>query len=82
MKDNSEIELRWFNEVDRCVLADWSRKINHILKHIRTENITDTNILIKAAIVYVEKKIDLKACRSKNKKELEPWWKRRIKKKK
>ena len=25
-----------------------------ILKHIRSENITDTNILIKAVIVYVE----------------------------
>ena len=51
-----------------------------MLKHIRTENITDTHILIKAVIAYVEKKIGLKACGSKNKKEWEPWWKRRIKK--
>ena len=80
MKDNSRIELRGFNKIDRCVLAEWSRKINCILKHIRTENITDTNILIKAVIVYVGKKIGLKACGSKNKKESEPWWKRRIKK--
>ena len=36
--------------------------------------------MIKAVIVYVEKKIGLTACRSKNKKESEPWWKRRIKK--
>ena len=42
--------------------------------------ITDTNILIKAVIVCVGKKIGLKACGSKNKKESEPWWKRRIKK--
>ena len=44
-----------------------------MLKHIRTENITDTHILIKAVIAYVEKKISLKACGSKNKKEWEPW---------
>ena len=50
MKDNSRTELRGFNITDRCVLADWSKKINCILKHITTENIADTNILIKAVI--------------------------------
>ena len=69
MKENSRIELREFNKIDRSVLAKWSRKINCILKHIRTENITDKNILIKAVTVYVGKKIGLKACGSKNKKE-------------
>ena len=80
MKDNRRIELRGFNKIDRRVLAEWSRKINRILKHIRTENITDTNIMTKAVIIYVGKKIGLKACGSKNKKESEPWWKRRMKK--
>ena len=47
MKDNSRIELTGFNKTD-CVCAEWSRKINHILKHIRIEKIADTNILIKA----------------------------------
>ena len=42
--------------------------------------ITDANILIKAVRIYVGKKIGAKACGSKNKLELEPWWKRRIKK--
>ena len=82
MKGKSRIELRGFNKTDRCVLAEWSRKINCILKHIRTENITNANILIKAVIIYVGKKIVLKACGSKNRKEQEPWWKRRIKKSK
>ena len=68
MKDNSRIELRGFNRIGRCVLAEWSRKINCILKHVTTENITDINILIKAVIVYLGKKIGLKACGSKNKK--------------
>ena len=80
MKDNSRIKLRGFNKTDRRVFVKWSMQINCTLKHIRTENITDTNILIKAVIVYVGKKIGLKACGSKNKKESEPWWKRRIKK--
>ena len=56
------------------------KEVNCILKHIRTENVTGTNILIKAVIVSLRKKIDLKACGSKNEKELELWWKRRIKK--
>ena len=55
MKDNSKIELTGFNKIDRSVLAEWSRKINCILEHIKTENITDTNILIKGLIVYVGK---------------------------
>ena len=79
MKDNSRIELRRFSKIDISVLAEWSRKINCILKHVRTENITHTNILIKAVLVYVGKKIGLKAWGSKNKKESEPWWKRKIK---
>ena len=80
MKDNNRIELRGFNKIDRCLLAEWSRKINRILKHIRIENITDTNILIKAVTVYVGKKIDPKSCGNKNEKESKPWWKKRIKK--
>ena len=60
MKDNSKIELRQFNKTDRCVLAEWSRKINYMLKHIRTENITNKNILIKAVIVYAGKRLPLK----------------------
>ena len=57
IKGNSRIELRRFNKIGRCLLDEWSRKINCILKDIRPENITDTNILIKAVIVYVMKKI-------------------------
>ena len=77
MKGNSRIELRGFNKVDRCLLAEWSRKINCILKHIRTENITDTNILIKAVILCIGRKIGLEGCGSKNKKESEPCWKKK-----
>ena len=36
----------------------------------------DTNIFIKAVIVYLGKKIGRKACGTKNKQESEPWWKK------
>ena len=36
-------------------------EINCILKHIRTETDTDTNILINAVVVYVRKMTGLKA---------------------
>ena len=38
---------------------------NRILQHIRTENITDTDVLIKTVIVYVGKNIGFKAWGSK-----------------
>ena len=38
MKGNCGIELRGLNKIDRCVLAELTRNINCILKHIRTEN--------------------------------------------
>ena len=38
MKGNSVIEIRGFDKVNRCVLAEWSKKINHILKQITTNN--------------------------------------------
>ena len=38
---------------------------NRILEHIRTENITDTDVLIKTVIVYVGKNIGFKAWGSK-----------------
>ena len=50
MKDNCRIELRGFHKIDRCVLAEWSRKINCIKKHIRAGNSTDTYILISCSL--------------------------------
>ena len=50
------------------------------IKAFRIEKITDTNISIQAIIVYIGKKIGLKAYGGKNKKENNLWWKRRIKK--
>ena len=42
MKSNNRMELRRFSKIDRCVIPEWSRKINCTLNHIRTENIIDT----------------------------------------
>ena len=30
MKDNSRIKLRGFKKIDKCVIAEWSRKIIQI----------------------------------------------------
>ena len=49
MKDNSGIELRRFDKLDRCILAECSRKTNLILKHIRTENINKYKYLDKSS---------------------------------
>ena len=54
MNNKGIIKPKGFNKIDRCVLPEWSRKINSILEHIRTQNITDTKILIKAVVVYVK----------------------------
>ena len=54
MEGKSRIEER----IKRCILAEWSRKIYHILKQIRTENTRD--ILIKAVSLYVGKRLVLK----------------------
>ena len=80
MKDNSRTELKRFNKIVRCVLAKWSRKINRILQHIRTENITDTSNLIKAVIVYVEKRLALKLVEVKIKRNQNPGGKEGLKK--
>ena len=72
MRDNSRIELRGFNKTDRCVRTEWSRKINHILKHIRIEKITDTYIFMKAVIVYVGKRLALKLLEVKIKRKKNP----------
>ena len=41
MKNKSRIDLRGLNKIERCVRTESSRKINHIIRHIRTDKITD-----------------------------------------
>ena len=57
---NLEKEVNGFKKVDRNLLKDWTMKTNAILKGIKSENITGTNILIRACAIFVGRKVGLK----------------------
>ena len=65
-----------FKKIDRSVLGEKANKVNRVLDKIKTENLSGTNILIKACSIYVGGVIKPVQMRQINKKE--PWWKRRI----
>ena len=50
---NLEEEVNGFKKVDRNLLKDWTIKINAILKGIKSENIAETNRLIRACATFV-----------------------------
>ena len=51
-------------------------KLNTIIDRIPTNTITDTNDLLYAVSKYVAKKLGIKTCKRRPKKE--SWWKRRL----
>ena len=53
-------------------------KVNTILKRIKSINVRETNRLIKARAIFVERKVALKPNESRGNAVKEPWWKRRI----
>ena len=53
-------------------------KVNAILKGIKSENITETNRLIRACAIFVGRKVGLKPKQRRGNPLKEPWWKRRI----
>ena len=71
---NTPVNLK---QVDRRALNELVNEIDNVLADIRTDNISDTNKLIRATAVYVAREFGFgernKAYRMK-----EPWWKRRI----
>ena len=75
---NLEEEVNGFKKVDRNLLKDWTMKINAILKGIKSENITETNRLIRACAIFVGRKVGLKPKQRRGNPVKEPWWKRRI----
>ena len=74
---NLEEEVNGFKKVDRNLLKDWTMKINAILKGIKSENITETNRLIRACAIFVGRKVGLKPKQRRGNPVKEPWWKRR-----
>ena len=70
---NLEEEVNGFKKVDRNLLKDWTMKVNAILKRIKSENITETNKLIGACTIFVERKVGLKPNQKKGNAVKEPW---------
>ena len=65
-----------FKKVDMIILNRTTTKVNSVIELIETNNITQTNNLIKAAGVLVADQLGLKKYKGENKKD--PWRKRRI----
>ena len=53
-------------------------KVNAILKGIKSENITESNRLIRACAIFVGRKVGLKPNQKRENALKEPWLKRRI----
>ena len=51
-------------------------RVNQVIRHIETINITETNESIRAATVWVAEQLGLKKTEFRAKKD--PWWKRRF----
>ncbi|XP_047488218.1 uncharacterized protein LOC125038695 [Penaeus chinensis] len=65
-----------FKKVDKNKLKREINRVNQVIRHIETKNITETNELIRAATVWVAEQLGLKKPEFRAKKD--PWWKRRI----
>ena len=70
---NLNEEVNGFKKVDMNLLKDWTMKVNAILKGIKSENITETNRLIRACSVFVGIKVDLKPNQRRRNAVKEPW---------
>ena len=53
-------EVNGFRKVDRDLIKDWTMKVNANMKEVKSDNITETNRLIKACVIFVGRKVGLK----------------------
>ena len=63
-----------FKKVDKNKLKIEENRVNQVIRHIETKNITETNELIRAATVWVAEQLGLKKTEFRAKKD--PWWNR------
>ena len=73
---NEVEEYLSFKKVDPRKLRDVANKANAVIRHIETDDVTQTNKLAMAAALWVAKEVGVKKGKIGEKKE--PWWKRRI----
>lgn len=65
-----------FKNIDKHRLKVQMNKVNDVIKFVNTNNVTETNRLIRAAAVWTSEQLGLKKKEFREKKD--PWWKRRI----
>ena len=71
-----------FKKADRWKLQQETAKVNRVLKHVKTNNITETYKLIKGVSIVVAENLGMKVNRKNDMgtrqrgKNQEPWWKR------
>ena len=76
MKEDCDRYVCNFKRADKWKVEIETRKVNEVLKYINTKNITETNTLLRAALMYVVEKLRLKKVRSERmstKKKKDPW---------
>ena len=59
-------------KVDRMKVLEETRRVNNVLKYIKTNNITETNRLLKAVGLYVKERLGMKS-ETRGRKNAEPW---------
>ena len=75
---NLNDEVNGFKKVGTNFVEDWTMYVNAILKEIKSENIAESNKLIKACAIFVGRKVGLKPNQKRENALTEPWLKRRI----
>ena len=76
MLRNETEEYLLFKEVDQRKLRDVSKKVNAMIRHIETDDVTQTNKIALARALWVAKEVGMKKGKIGDRKE--PWWERRI----
>ena len=78
-ENNMQEEVNGFTKVDKSFLKDGTVKENAILmKEIKSGNITETKRLIKACVIFVGRKVDLKPNQRRGNAVKKLWCKRKI----
>ena len=75
---NLNDEVNGFKKVGTNFVEGWTMYVNAILKEIKSENIAESNKLIKACAIFVGRKVGLKPNQKRENALTEPWLKRRI----
>ena len=75
MISNQREEYLPFKKADQRKLRDVTKKMNAVITHNETDDVTETNKLAMTAALWVAKEVGVKKGKSGEQKET--WWKRR-----